>query len=82
VREFLVEPEDVNALETPKVVELQRLGLPPGFVVAGAVERPRPEFQRVVGIVLLREVTESHMGYVRLLRPQVGEEDAGVERIV
>ena len=31
MREILVEPEDVNAVENPRVVELQRLGLSPGF---------------------------------------------------
>ena len=54
------------------VVELQRLGLPPGLIEAGTVERPGPEGERVGGVPFFREVTESYMGDVRLLRPQVG----------
>ncbi|MGH2634908.1 MAG: hypothetical protein ACRDHU_01995 [Actinomycetota bacterium] len=50
--EVLVEPEDVNAVEVSSVVELQRLGLLPGLVEAGAVERSRPERERVAGVVL------------------------------
>src|SRR5204862_3167691 len=76
VGEVFVEAEDMNAVEPAAVVEPQRLGLLPSFVEAGPVEGPRPKVERVVGVLLLREMAESHVGHVRLLGPQEGLEDA------
>ncbi len=65
----LVKPKDVHADETTGVVKVQGVCLLQGYIEAGAIEGSEPKLERVAGVSLFREMTESYVGYMRLLGP-------------